>query len=508
MTGVYIGFSTERLPLRSLQEISDSSIVAHLSSMANLSSPAKERLVGLLLIAAALFANEWILTKVISADGTIEDLSLKASIWAFDLSCAVGGSFLLLYGAAASEVIYRHAHWVLIVLSAALLGLWVIAVEQIYATWGLFRWLGNDFGIYFAQASVLRSGDPRGIYSLEALQPWYQQLYDGYSSLLPDAARATHVPYPPLFSWLFRPFILPQPHVGFILWTFVNAVAGFYLAWRAATFFQKPERGFVALLFLSSYAFVYSLITGQPTLLLACAMAHFYLALRAGNDFRAGLYLSLLFFKPQYGVLLGPLLIWKQRWAAIAGVGLGAVVILGGSLMVAGLPMLLQYPEAFTEMAKFRGDFPTHMINWRSLVLWLWPRISDPSGMLLELLLSGFTVVITALAWRGRWASREQRFPILMALTALATLLANHHSLQYGAVLLVVPLAAAAAEIELSRFSRLAVLMACLLPALSFTFVFPLDTVAASRLLMVFLAISFASLFFDLNSTRSMRAPG
>jgi hypothetical protein len=475
--------------------------------MANLSSPAKERLFGLLLIAAALFANEWMLSKVMSPDGTIEDPSLKASIWAFDLSCAVGGSFLLLYGAAASKVIYREAHWVLLVLSTVMLGLWVVAVEQVFAGWGLFRWLGNDFGIYFAQANVLRSGDPRGIYSLEALQPWYQQLYDGYSSVLPDVARATHVPYPPLFSWLFRPFILPLPHVGFILWTFVNAGAGLYLAWRAATFFQRPERGFVALLFVSSYAFVYSLITGQPTLLLACAMAHFYLALRAGNDFRAGLYLSLLLFKPQYGVLLGPLLIWKQQWTVIAGVGLGAVVILGGSLLVAGLPMLLQYPEAFTEMAKFRGDVPTHMINWRSLVLWLWPRISDQSGMLLELVLSGLTVVITALAWRGRWAPREQRFPILMALTALATLLANHHSLQYGAVLLAVPFASAAAESELGRFTRIAVLMACLLPALSFTFVFRLDTIAASRLLMVLLAMSFASLLLDLNSPRSLRAP-
>jgi hypothetical protein len=49
--------------------------------------------------------------------------------------------------------------------------------------------------------------------------------------------------------------------------------------------------------------------------------------------------------------------------------------------------------------------------------------------------------------------------------------------------------------------------MACLLPALSFTFVFRLDTIAASRLLMVLLAMSFASLLLDLNSPRSLRAP-
>jgi hypothetical protein len=475
--------------------------------MAIFSSLSKERLFGLLLIAAAIVANEWILTQVISPDGTIEDVSVKASIWAFNLSCAVGGSVLFLYGSATSDVVYRQAHWLLLVLSAVLLVLWVVALQQIYAGWGLFRFLGNDFGIYLAQAEVLRSGDPRGIYSIEALQPRYQQLYDSYFSAVSDTAKATQVPYPPLFAWLFTVFTVMEPHVGFVLWTVLNVMAALYLAWSAATYFQKPERGFIALLFLASYPVLCSLITGQPTLLLACAMGGCYLALRAGKDFHAGLYLSLLLFKPQYGVLLGPLLIWKRRWGALAGVGLGAIIIIGGSLLVAGLPTFLAYPGAFTEMAKFRGDVPRLMINWRSLILWLSPQISDESGMLLELLLSGLTLLFTAFAWRGPWAPREQRFAILMTLTVAATLLANHHSLPYGAVLLAVPLASALAEADLSRLTRLVFIAACLLPALSFTLLFSLDLQAASRLLMVSLAISFASLLFDLNSARSARAP-
>jgi Glycosyltransferase family 87 len=475
--------------------------------MATFSSLTKERLFGLLLIAAAIVANEWILTKVISPDGAIEALSLKASIWAFNLSCAVGGSFLFLYGRAASDIVHRQARWILLGLSAALLGLWLVALVQVYAGWGLFRFLGSDFGIYLAQANVLRSGDPRGIYSIEALQPRYQQLYDSYSSVVPDAANATQVPYPPLFAWLFTVFTGVEPHIGFALWTVLNVVAAVFLVWSAARFFPTPERGFVALLLFASYPVLCSLITGQPTLLLACAMGGFYLALRAGKDFQAGLYLSLLLFKPQYGVLLGPLLIWKRRWEATAGVGLGAIIIIGGSLLVAGLPTLLAYPGAFTEMAKFRGDVPTLMINWRSLILWLSPQISDQSGMLLELLLSGLTLMIAAFAWRGPWEPREQRFSLLMTLTIAATLLANHHSLPYGAVLLAVPLASALAEADMSRFTRLVSIAACLLPALSFTLLFALDLQAASRLLMVLLAMTFASLLFDLNSGRFLRAP-
>jgi hypothetical protein len=370
----------------------------------------------------------------------------------------------------------------------------------------LFRFLANDFGIYLAQADVLRSADPRTIYSLEALQPRYQQLYDLYFSVLPDTARATQVPYPPLYAWLFGVFTFVEPHVGFVLWTLLNVLAAGYLAWRAASFFKTPERGFVALLFLASYPVLCSLITGQPTLLLACAIGGYYVALRAGRDFQAGVYLSLLLFKPQYGILLGPLLIWKKRWAAVAGVGLGAAIIIGGSLVVAGVPTLLAYPDAFTEMATFRGDVPTYMINWRSLILWLSPRISDESGMLLELVLAGCTIGITALAWRGSWEPRHQRFSILMTLTIAATLIANHHSLPYGAVLLAIPLASAVGEADLSRFTRLAFVAACLLPAISFSLVFFLDLQAASRLLMVLLSITYASLLFDLYSAEPVPA--
>jgi hypothetical protein len=468
--------------------------------MFKISSALSQRFAGVILIFLGVIANQWILTQAFSPDGVIEQTSLKLTIWMFDLACVLAGSLLLVFGMTALERVYRHASWAVLVISAVLLGLWLVAVEQIYFEWGLFRVLGADFALYAAQANVLRSGDTTGIYDLQALQPRLQEIHDLYAH---QAVQAIQVPYPPLFAWLFRPFIAPEPHIGFILWSILNALAGLYLAWRAATFFHDRERPVVVLLILSSYPVIFALIVGQPILIFACALAHCYLALRAGNDFRAGLYLSLLLFKPQYGFLLGPVLIWKRRWTAVAGVAVGAVAIITGSVLVAGVSTVLQYPRAVTGMVGFRTDFPTAMINWHALILWLYPHISDPSGMMIETVLNGLTILLVGIAWKGPWQPGDQRFPLLISVTLVATLLANHHSHQHGGALLAVPLAAAVAQADLSRFTRLVIVGMCLLPALSYTLMFFLDIPLASRFLTISLLVCYAALLAELWTLRT-----
>jgi hypothetical protein len=145
------------------------------------------------------------------------------------------------------------------------------------------------------------------------------------------------------------------------------------------------------------------------------------------------------------------------------------------------------------------------MINWHALVLWLLPHISDTSGMLLESMLDGITILLILLAWRGPWEPGEQRFPLLISVTLMATLLANHHSHQHGGALLAVPLAAAVAQADLSRFARLVIIAMCLLPALSYTLMFFLDIPIASRFLTIALLICYVTLLVELWTRRRPR---
>ena len=96
--------------------------------MATFSSSLKERLLGAILIILGVISNQWFLTQALSPDGVIEQTSLKLTIWIFDISCFLAGLLLVVFGTAALERVYRYASWGVLVISAALLGLWLIAL--------------------------------------------------------------------------------------------------------------------------------------------------------------------------------------------------------------------------------------------------------------------------------------------------------------------------------------------------------------------------------------------
>lgn len=80
------------------------------------------------------------------------------------------------------------------------------------------------------------------------------------------------------------------------------------------------------------------------------------------------------------------------------------------------------------------------MINWRSVILDMYPEIYWRSGMLLTLALAAATLFLLAWVWRGRWNPQSADFPVKILLTLIGTLIASFHSHPYGVVLLAMPL--------------------------------------------------------------------
>jgi hypothetical protein len=259
------------------------------------------------------------------------------------------------------------------------------------------------------------------------------------------------------------------------------------------------EKSCAALLLLTSYPIVYCLMVGNVQLLMASAIAECYLSLRAGRDLRAGLWLSCVLIKPQYGFLLGLLLIWKLRWRAVVGALIGAVILFGGSVLVAGTAPLLGYATAVSHYGgeKLRGLAVDHMTNFRSLILYFHPDTSNLRGLLYMYILGGATVLCAALAWRGPWHPRSPRFPRQMSLLLLATLLASYYGYQAGASVLAVPIASMLMEGHPNRLTRLSIIAGAILPTLSFTLVNLLDVPVASRTLTLLLLISYGCLLAE-----------
>lgn len=345
---------------------------------------------------------------------------------------------------------------------------------RVYAATGLFISLGMDYGLYLAQATVMGGDDPAQIYDKSATNVVYRHLLDLYGhdpSYNPETPGnwASHVPYPPIFAWLMQPFTWISPPVSLFLWGVANALLALWIGWRVASHCPGADKPTVALLFLGSYPVILNLHVGQIQIFLAWAITECYLALCAGRDFRAGLWLGCVLLKPHYGVLIGPLLLWKCRWRAVLGVALTGSVIFGGSLVAGGVSSLQSYPQAFTDMVQFRGDSPIVMVNWRSVVLDFYPSIYWRSGIILTVILGIATAVCVFWVWRGSWNAFADDFPAKMLLVLLATIMINYHSHPYGAAILVMPLVAVAFSKGASHLGRSISALGAFVPSIIFT---------------------------------------
>jgi hypothetical protein len=355
-------------------------------------------------------------------------------------------------------------------LAAIALALYGAAFLRAFNRFGLFRGIGTDWSFYWAQARELRFGDAGHIYDLSALSAQVQVLA-AFSRYADQPMAYAPVPYVPLFAWLFQPFTLPDPGLAFSVWTALTLTTAVYLARRAALLFPAHQRLAVALLVFTSAPVIQALYIGQPALLIGAALGECYLSLRAGRDWQAGLWLACLSFKPQYGILLGPLLVWKTRWMAALGAGVGVAAILAASLATAGVPALMGYPASLAYDAGFRGGPFTHaelQVNWRSLVLAIVPGITENRGQALTAVLAIATLAATvAIAWRSGWNPRSGLFPVQISATVVATLLVTYQSHTHGLALLIVPLAAVMAQAQPGPMTRGLVVALLVLPVLA-----------------------------------------
>ena len=372
---------------------------------------------------------------------------------------------------------------------------------------GLFRWIGVDFGFYLEQVGEFVHGTVGGLYSLAAEAPFRSALA-AWSSTPNVALPVGPTPYPSIFAWLLQPLGGLSPALAFAIWTGLNLVAALVLAWRAATFFPPERRLLVGILALVPTAVILSIWFGQAQLLLSIAVGEAFVAFTRGRDRLGGLWLGLLIFKPQYLLLMLPILLWKRRWGAIAGFAIASMVIVGASAVVAGPSSVGGWAGSLVESATASGGSvlaavaPEAMVNWRSLVGAVPVELSATVSLAIIVALSAATVGAVLYAWRGRWDPGSERFAGQMTLLVAGTVLAAYHSHVHGVSMIVVPLAAFLASRvsrdrigrALNRAIRVDVALAIVMPWLWFA-VLDRGHVTANRMVAIALAVGFVLLF-------------
>ena len=290
---------------------------------------------------------------------------------------------------------------------------------------------GGDFIQFYTQGTIVRDGDTWRLADAEGL-------YARQVALVPASTRERYLPvYPPHTGLFFRPFAAMSYEQAVVLWACVLILAYFGIVWYASRTLRRQLKDHrLVIAAAAAFPAFWSLVLhGQTTVFPLCAFAGSWVALEARWPFAAGLSLSLLSVKPQFGFLL-PVIALTGRdgvviaFGAVLGVGVQALVT-GWTL---GMPTLWAYGDVIQRLGTY-GDLleprPWQTHSLRTVTKLFPPPIAQGLWIALVAILS---IVLWAI-WRSDAAPR-------LKVGALVTIvvLANPHLFAYDATLLVLPL--------------------------------------------------------------------
>jgi hypothetical protein len=241
---------------------------------------------------------------------------------------------------------------------------------------------------------------------------------------VPAAAGIRYLPlYPPQVSIFFAPVARLSYPSALLLWltlsTFLYGLCC-YAIWRACPNLRNYKLT-VFILALAFPAFWHLIAWGQTSALaLACFTLAFF-ALRARQEFLAGLALGCLIFKPQLGLAAALVFLSTLNWKVIGGAILSAVIQLTTACLFYGpaplgewLHRLFNLPALLPQLEP--RIYQTHSLRtfWTMLI----PFSSLPYP--LYLISALFLAALTVACWRSRLPLSLRYSALLLSTVLLA----------------------------------------------------------------------------------------
>ena len=300
--------------------------------------------------------------------------------------------------------------------------------------------LGGDYPSFYAAGSIALAGDWGELYSAERQSAEQAGLID-------DEGGYLYFSYPPFVAGAYGALAVFDYSVSFLLHTVLMTlalVAATRLLWPRLESIGWP---FPALLVLAMafYPMLRAVPGGQNTTVSLLLLA---LAVRLERDdapFWAGVALAGLLFKPQFGVVIVPLLLLTRRWRVLAGwaTGAGALAIVSSWLMGG-----MWLGDWWEQAGAFRDqNVVANGANFISLPGFFENLLGTGETTAFVVGYGAATVFGLAVAyfwWRHPRSHHLERY----ALAGAAVVLAAPQTLYYDAGLLLLGLAAVAAVVK------------------------------------------------------------
>jgi len=264
---------------------------------------------------------------------------------------------------------------------------------------GVFNGVGGDFIQFLSAGSVADTYDFSRIYDVALIKSTQ------FAQLAPFGFLSTSFESHP--SPYFAIFIVPFKYLSrydlttvFYGWSIINLmlfIAYIYRFTKRISRILSVEINYVSVIvpLLISYPVYINFLYGQPEVLLMVFTGEFIINLKSNKTFAAGLWLGLLFIKPQAIVLVIPALLVQQNWKIFLGfITSAAGIVLSSTILtgINGLNSLFKLLFSYAPGTEFFS--PNGMANWRMLAsnlnswtnTWLW-WIVAAIGMIVTLYL-------------------------------------------------------------------------------------------------------------------------
>ncbi len=295
---------------------------------------------------------------------------------------------------------------------------------------------------YLAIASAGRvvHGGSSCVYCASSLGIAQAQLL-GYT---PAASATFPVPFvnPALMAWLIQPLAVLALQTGTDVFVALNVVAmvvsATILTRRVAPRLGGPLAACLVVTAVFSLEAGTGILLGQSDGLMLLAATLAIEALDRGRPVIAGLLLVPLLLKPQLVWLVPPVLVVARQWRMLGALAAGAVVVLLGSIAVAGPGHLLDAVGLVTAPAYAHLDLQSNSIP----ALIARPLASNPAAWAGALALAAAAVAAMAVM---RHALRGNLVAAVAIGVGLSVMLSPHLG-DYSLMLLAIPVAVLAPE--------------------------------------------------------------
>ena len=217
---------------------------------------------------------------------------------------------------------------------------WVSLIKELSTGLGPFYGNHYDFLAFYGAASLTLHGHISQIFDASSLINIQRQI------VTHPVGASGYMPYlnPPFTALLLSPLALFTIEKARLVWLIINAGLMICLAfWFAKPLGSKKLQILGAALLLGTYPVYQALIEGQLSIviLFGCVLA--YLAAQKNQYILSGIFLSILFIKPQFAIFAIIGLIIARQWKVIASMLATISILLLVLLPLTGFSLYFTY---------------------------------------------------------------------------------------------------------------------------------------------------------------------